>query len=275
MAGPLTRFGARLVHATTLIDRAYQRFDRLRSLLVLAFASDSFLKAHSRLAYDASIAYRADSAQFRRGLFPWELVVIREFFPAPPARVLLGGAGGGREAYPLIEMGYDVVAFEPALVLAATMEQKARVEFPGMKAFQGAYEDLPTVSSISGKESVDLRQLAPFDAAILGWVSFSHLIGESAQVVALENMALLTRGPMLVSCHPAGVGQRSDPSGRGLLGMLQRRALKRGHSIFTTGVGYTRLLSETDLRDLVDRAGLQIIHSAWQSEWPHAIVQRR
>src|ERR1700752_2352975 len=102
MAGALTRLAARLVHSTTLIDRAYFRFDRLRSLLVLAFGSDSFFEVHSKLAYEASTAYRADSPQFRSGLFPWEQRVIREFFPAPPARGLPGGAGGGREAYPVI-----------------------------------------------------------------------------------------------------------------------------------------------------------------------------
>src|SRR5260221_14025673 len=64
LPGYFSRFGARLVHSTTLIDRAYQRFDRLRSLVVLAFASDTFLDAHGHLAYDATTAYRADSPDF-------------------------------------------------------------------------------------------------------------------------------------------------------------------------------------------------------------------
>ena len=274
MAGSLTRLAARLIHSTTLIDRAYLKFDRLRSLVVLAFASESFFDVHSKLAYGDATAYRADSAQFRSGLFPWEQAAIGAFFPAPPARVLLGGAGGGREAYPLVEMGYDVVAFEPAPVLAATMAQKAGAEFPSLKTYRGAYEDLPTVFAIPGNESIDLRGSAPFDAAIIGWASYSHLVSDSARVAALEKLAALTSGPLLVSCFPERGGYVATP-GTGLSKALKRRALRHGRSIFTTGIGYVRLLSEDDLRALADRAGLQIVRSWWQSEWPHAILQRR
>jgi hypothetical protein len=275
MASPLTRLGARLVHSTTLVDRAYLRFERLRSLIVLAFASESFLEAHSKLAYGAATAYRADSALFRSGLFPWEQAAIREWFPAPPARILLGGAGGGREAYPLIEMGYDVVAFEPAPALAATMAERGRAEFPNLKVYCAGYEDLPMVSTTAVAASVDLRDAAPFEAAILGWCSFSHLMSDSARVAALENVAALTNGPILVSCFPERGGPFIAPSGRGLFKALKRRALRRGPSIFTTSIGYARLLSEDELKELVDRAGLQITHTMWQTEWPHVVVHRR
>jgi hypothetical protein len=277
MPESLNRLGARLVQSTVLLDRAYRKFDALRSLLVLGFASDSFLEFHCKLAYDASTVFRADSEQSRSGLFPFEVVAIREHFPAPPARVLLGGAGGGREAYGLIEMGYEVVAFEPALVLAETMRDRTNAEFPTLKAFCAGYEDLPIMPAFSGHAPVDLEDQPPFDAAILGWCSFSHLILDSARSKALASLARLTRGPILVSYFPERAGPGLAPTGRGVLNALRRRALRRGNSMFTTGVGYARLLSETSFREIADRAGVETayINADRGSEWPYAIVRRR
>ena len=107
---------ARGVHFSNIVDRTSRRFDRLRSALLVAFASDSFLDEYNALTYGLENSYRADSAAFRRGLFDWEERAVERFFPRPPARVLVGGAGGGREAFALHEKGYTVVAFDPAEV---------------------------------------------------------------------------------------------------------------------------------------------------------------
>src|SRR5512142_2340602 len=110
--GTWPRFGARLIRATLLVDRIYLLFDRVRGHIVPRLASDEVVAAYNDLAYGQTQAYRADSSAFRRGLFGWEKEAIARFFPAAPARVLVGGAGGGREVFALAEMGYEVVAFE-------------------------------------------------------------------------------------------------------------------------------------------------------------------
>jgi hypothetical protein len=276
LPGYLTRLAARFVHSTTLIDRAYQRFDRLRSLLVLAVASDSFLDAHCKLAYDALTAYQADSPDFRRELFQWERLAVRNFFPAPPARVLLGGAGGGREAYGLCEMGYRVVAFDPAPVLAASMRKRAEAEWAALlETYCASYQDLPIMPATSGSQLVDLRTQAPFDAAILGWVSFSHIVQDSARVSALKAFGELTRGPILVSYYSDAARTGPARGAGGRLRALRRRAARRGTSMFTTGVGYVRLFSDADLRDVVERAGLEVVHIDNDHAFPYAILRRR
>jgi hypothetical protein len=276
MPGLLARLGATFVHSTVLIDRAYLRLDRFRSLMVLAFASDDFLEAHCKLAYDATSAYRADSPDFRRELFSWERRAVRDFFPGPPARVLLGGAGGGREAYALIEMGYTVLAFDPASELAASMKEKARVMHPGkLDAYCAAYEDLPLMPAPSSEGGpVDLRTLPTFDAAILGWCSFSHLIEDSARVAALAGFAALTSGPILVSYFSDQAQVMRAPTGGGLINALRRRAFRRGASMFTTAIGYARLLTEAEVRDIVERAGLEVVHLDRDGEFPYAILRR-
>jgi hypothetical protein len=51
------------------------------------------------------------------GLFEWEQQAVREHFPPPPARVVVTGAGAGREVLALLRLGYDAVGYEPSPVL--------------------------------------------------------------------------------------------------------------------------------------------------------------
>src|SRR5204863_8381274 len=101
---------ARFLLATRSVDRGFRLFDRLRSEMVLAVASDRTLDRFNDLAYASASDYDPESSSFRAYLFPWEERVVERFFPAPPARVLVGGAGSGREAFALVERGYEVTA---------------------------------------------------------------------------------------------------------------------------------------------------------------------
>jgi hypothetical protein len=272
----LARLGATLVRGTHIIDRAYQRFDRLRSMVVLAFASDRFLDAYSTLAYGSTAAYRADSPAFRQGLFAWEQQAIKDFFPPPPARILIGGAGGGREAFGLLELGYSCVAFEPSRPLAASMRAKGeRTDGSSFRAYCAGYDDLPIMPPVFEPTPVDLRSGLPFDAAIIGWASFSHIFDDAARVKTLEQFGALTRGPILVSYLSQQPPPNRAEAGRGIVSALRRRATRRGASIFTVAMGYCRLITEADLRALCDRAQMQIVHVDRDSPWPHAILESR
>ena len=90
----------------------------MRSELVLAMAGDDVLDRYNDLMYSSAGDYDPTSPEFLDFLFPWEESVVERFFPRPPARVLVGAAGAGREAFALARLGYEVVAFEPAPGLA-------------------------------------------------------------------------------------------------------------------------------------------------------------
>lgn len=262
------RLAARLVLATRLLDRGYQTFDRLRALAVLAFATPGFLDCYTRLAYGTTSTYRAGASDFRRGLFRWEARAIDQCFPPPPSRVLIGGAGGGREAFALIERGYTVVAFDPAPALASSMrEATTSFEPNALRAFCASYDDLPNVAI-----DVDLRSEPPFDAGILGWSSLSHLVTDESRLHALAEMGALTRGPILVSYF--GQEAAAPESRFRLLRWLNRRAKRWGEASFTTGIGFSRLFSETEIRDLIARAGLTIDTIDRDSTWPFVVVRR-
>jgi hypothetical protein len=272
MAGLFTRIGAHLLRSTLLIDRVYQRFDSLRSLSVLAFASDGFLTAYGRIAFDAADSYRAGSSMFRTGLFGWEERAIREFFPRAPARVLIGGAGGGREAFALVGNGYDVVAFDPAPALAASMCTAASTLRAGsLNAYCAAYADLPYLPPTGQSPGCDLTAGPPFDAAILGWTSFSHLSTDDERIDALRRVGRLVCGPILVSYFGRSGGGGPARSSGAFAG-LRRRAERRGSAMFTPAIGYARLLTEREFRDLATRADLRVVHLDRDGEFPFAIL---
>jgi SAM-dependent methyltransferase len=272
VSGLLAPSAARLVYATTLIDRAYRKFDDLRSSLILSFGSDPFFEAYGALAYTAP-EYLAGTPQFRRDLFAWEERAFREFLPPPPARILVGGAGGGREAFVLARRGYEVVAFEPAPALAQSMRHAAIAgPLESLHSYCASYRDLPILPAWEGAPSLDLRTTR-LDAIILGWTSFSHILDDEARVATLARCGTLTAGPILISFFPRNGRLENGVRGRGIRGMLQRRARRRGPSMFAPAVGFARLLDQEDVRGFVLRAGLCVVHADSTGEFPYTIVQ--
>ena len=118
----LTRVGARAIRASMLVDRALSRYDRIRSFLVTCGATDSVLEAYNNIRVRRRPkVYDASAPELRERLFNWEADLVERVFPPPPGKVLVGGAGGGREAFELVTRGYAVAAFEPSDVLARSM----------------------------------------------------------------------------------------------------------------------------------------------------------
>jgi hypothetical protein len=234
---------ARLVWSTRIIDRAYVVFDHLRSRLVLASAPDRFYDAYNDLTYA------------RRKLKPKDLLAFEEravsrYFPPPPAAVLIGAAGAGREAVALARLGYRVVAFEPVPGLAqelATISSGLAIE-----SFVGRYETLPIVRSIDGTGiEVDLSRRIPFQAAIIGWTSFSHLRSDARRAQALAQVGALTVGPILLSYF-------SDPKPR-----------------FSAEIGYYRGYSTPEIHNLARRVGFKVVLCDDNDPWPHAVLRTR
>jgi hypothetical protein len=243
-----------MVVSTAGVDRAYRVFDRLRSRIVLRCASAAFYDVYNDLTYARQNIYRAGTTAFRATLFPFEERAISSHFPPPPGTVLIGAAGGGREALALARWGYRVVAFEPAWPPATSLRQVCG-ELP-IETLVGRYEEIPLMRSTTYPPvTVDLRSRAPFEAAILGWTSFSHLRSDARCIETLREFGHLTRGPILLSYYPAS----DDGSSSG----------------FLIGIGYYRKFSGAEIRELAGHAGLEIVHLDEEDNWPHAIVRAR
>ena len=256
----LTRLAARTVWATRLVDRLYGKFDVLRSRLILRHGTDAFYSAFNDVTYGGQPAYQPGSPVFRTELFPWERRVIDAHFPKPPATVLVGGVGGGREALALEARGYRVVAFEPAAQLAHALEGSLNGKADTIEVLLGRYQDLPVLRSVDGSlNRVDLRQRQPFDAAMFGWASFSHIRSDAERVDSLRQMSALTAGPIFLSYFSY---------------MEERTAASSRHESFAMQVGFFRQFNETEVRDLIVEAGLDVAEINHDG-WPCAVVRRR
>jgi hypothetical protein len=263
------RLAARITHLSYYVDRLFAKFERARALLILAFGSDAFFEAHQ----DVYFEQMGERAFMKNRVHDWERHVIDKFFPRPPARVLVGGAGLGREAFGLAEMGYSVAAFEPIPQLVTDLRAAARQASAAVEAYRGSYQDLPIVEGEGGVR-IDLSAQPPFDAAIIGWGSFGQLVADSERTDTLRRFAAITRGPIVVSFY--ATFQHHDPPGGGRVRQwLRRRAARRGTARFLIRSGFNRLLTAEEMEQAAKEAGLSVLelHCRFDAQ-PYAVLTR-
>lgn len=268
---------ARALHLTRVFDWVYAAAYRARSELVAAWASEEMLDRFNDIVYASSPSYHPDAASFRAYLFPFEEEAIRDFFPKPPAHVLIGGAGGGREALALAALGYRITAFEPSPKLAAALAARAH-NGASLAVYRARYEDLPRLEKTPGPGTVALDALPRIDGVIAGWGSFSHLRSRELRVAALEHLAGATDGPILVSFIGLFDDRKPPASALGRL----RRALPRRHGrnpgdAFSISIGFYHRTNDREVDDLAAAAGLEIIHRSFDMRWnsPHVVLRRQ
>jgi hypothetical protein len=170
--------------------------------LATSFASRA-LDPGDRNALTAAL-YSSQAGAGRPTLYAWEEAWLRSDLPAPPARVLLGGAGRGRETSWLIDRGYTVVAFDPARAHVA----QHNASCPEAHVVVLDYESLAHASQARrdgrcdkvSDDAASVLDRAPYDAALLGWGSVTHVLEERDQDALFEALALLVpHGPVLAS----------------------------------------------------------------------------
>lgn len=258
--------------ALALISRQVRRAESFLGGLALGALDAGALRAMTVRAYAAG------GSRGGRALFEWE----REWFGAdlPPAkaRLLVGGAGAGRELGHLASMGYGIVAFDPVPALV----ERARAELGGscLAVLEGAYEDLADrESALAGA----VARFAPFDAALLGWGSLSHVVTAAHRrglLVALRR--LCPTGPVLASFwmrddeEPVPQG-RAARLGRGIGALLSGRG--RGGPGPAPGdmvlphCGFGHAFTRGELEALAAEAGYAIARlETGEAEYPRATL---
>lgn len=149
--------------------------------------------------------YRSDGHLRQReynlgGLNFLEARLARAHF-APGGRVLIVGAGAGREAFGLVRDGFRVDAVEcnPALVEAAeTWAGALDAEAQGRLRFL-----LRAPGDLDGLEG-------GYDAALIGLGAYTHVVGRPARIELLRSLAALARAEaaLLLSFYGTAGGGR-------------------------------------------------------------------
>jgi hypothetical protein len=271
-----------MLRRTVLVDQillsALRVFRRARTAVVLGFVSDATLERLGEYAYAETDWYRPHGRQTWPDLFDWEAACLEKRAPPPPARVLIGGAGAGREPYHLARMGYDVTAFDPIPFFVNAMRREIPPDL-GVHAWHARYQDLPLLRSLDAPDgNLDLAAEPPFAFGIMGWTSLSHVLEKGDRLQALERFTRLVDGPVLLSVFtraPAD-GQPGTSFGR-----IRQRLPGRNKDFafdFQISTGVYRTFVESEIEELCERANLVILdrniprrqsHAGW------AVVMRR
>lgn len=230
---------------TRKVSRWAQAAERVLEEAALRSLSDEALQRLTSACYARSLTHRVR-------LFDWEQAWFARDLPPPPTRILLGGAGEGREMVALRARGYEVVAFEP---LAARGTTLLRLDYQGLVRPQGAEQEAAVAR---------IHQLAPYGAVLFGWGSFTHVPGAALRLAVLRAVHALSAGPLLLS-----VWQRppSDPPptdrARRLGAALVRhrgaalRAAREGDRV-VAHAGYAHTFSQDELSTLAAEAGYRL-----------------
>lgn len=202
---PLVRALVAGMRATHAVGKLAHIVERVGAGLALTRLDPDQLSALTAAIYAA----RGDYAV--RDLTDWEREWFAADLPPAPARLLVGGAGSGREVAALLAAGYEVFAFDPAASFVA--QARRRLPQAGLLGVEvGAYEDLLRPGSPLAAAAA---RYAPFHAVLLGWGSFTHVPGadrREATLIALDR--LCPRGPLLLSCwlrESGPIGARGRP----------------------------------------------------------------
>ena len=233
----LVRNGMR-VHR--LLAKPVMRMEALLGGLSLGGLDGEYLQRLTSSAYSDRGDYRLEE------LFPWEERWFEEDLPKAPAKLLIGGAGTGREARHLGDKGYEYIAFDPAASFAR--RGKLRSDLRGCLDFlEGSYEDLAQPGDEKAKLFLEaVEENAPYAAVLLGWGSFTHMALPEMRLKLLQRLkSLCPDGPLLLSFWMRSDDSRLDAG----------RLWKLGFRIGSTLTGGGKTESDMDGDSVSSRAG--------------------
>jgi len=218
-----------------------------------------------------------DESSARRGLWDWEERWYAARLPAAPARLLVGGAGAGREALPLGERGYQVDALEPSARLCAML---ADVLGPGRLAVNASYEELSRALLDGGDGDAAVLRGRRYDAVILGWGSFTHVLLAEERRRAVRACAQLTDGPILASFwmrdQAADAESSARASRRGRAIGPRRGRLRLGEASPTgERSAFGHAFERDELEAMAHEVGRDVIWEGASGVYPHATLVRR
>lgn len=245
-----------------------------RSEILFAYLSPERRERVTAALYGAQRTYAPGGRRFEAGLFDWERELYASpEFPRPPARVLIGGAGGGREVVALRALGYGVHAFEPSSALSS-----AGSVATGGAIIPAGYDDF--VSAANGESNALSETLrAGFDAIILGWGSYVHVLDDASKVAVLAAARRVApTAPVAFSFASSEAYVEGERVAR-LRHMLRAALPKLGgrHTVhprdsFDPWAGFSREPTAAEVPELAKRAGYRVALLKTESDMLRALL---
>ena len=219
---------------------------------------DEAFYARTESALGNDIAY-ADPAWVGRGLHDWEREAIDRHFPER-ARIVVTGAGGGREVLALLEMGHDAVGYEPHAGLAAS-----GARLLADRGHPGRLHASPRDAWPAGAERCD--------GVVVGWGSYTLIQGRATRVAFLRGaaQALEEGGPLLVSFFNRAGNERYLAQVHRVARVVRRlRRAEPPEPGDALGPNFAHSVSRQELEDELRDGGFEPVHFAAQP-YGHAV----
>ncbi|MCP4660439.1 MAG: SAM-dependent methyltransferase [bacterium] len=197
--------------------------------------------------YDSWSEYHSEEHN-RRGWFAWEEEAVTTYF-GDCRRLLVAGAGGGREVLALCKAGYEVDAFECHPALAALANRWLRE------------------AGFSCEVDVVARdQTAPrsrsYDGLIVGWGTYMLIQGRDKRVAFLRSLRdrVPARAPVLLSFHHRDPAPRRfkviAAVGNLFRWILRRRRLDLGDAL---APNYVHYFAKEEIASELRQAGFEMV----------------
>ena len=256
---------ARLMSLSFGLDRIARVLAIAREELAFRTLTEQDWLELGRSLYGRSVKYSTGSEHNKSGLFAFERAAIEAVFPPPPASILVGGCGGGRELFGLLDRGYRIAAaYDPVATFIEALHGDPRLEGSKDRICVGPHQAIESMAPIA-----ELRARGTLvDAVVIGWGSYTHILGGRTRVAFLRSLrALCPRGPVLVSFF---VGIRSEPERPRQFRSRLRRILGTTSSMVEDGDGLHRAsggahyFTESGFTSEVAKAGYRVEH--WQEQ---------
>lgn len=261
----------RLLGATRVLDTLWKAIDVAREELALALCDELMRAKITTQLYRGKLRYHQGSAHNMSGLFRFESAALQGFFPAAPARLLVGGCGGGREVFALIASGYQVVAaYDPAPELVAGLAANLQVVPSGPELWVGGHEAFPGPVAFRGG----------VDGVIIGWGSYTHLLGRERRIHFLKKvLAACPAGPVLLSFFVRSIPEeKRRVIFRRAVRTLFRKVTVLGHESVEDGdcyepqTGFSHRFVPAEVADEAHEAGYRVVHYQDEDCYPHAVL---
>jgi hypothetical protein len=254
---------ARLMSWSFALDRVARGLAILREELAFrTFTEQDWLELGSSL-YARGNKYSSGSAHNESGLFAFERDALEKHFPPPPAAILVGACGGGREIFGLLDRGYRIAAaYDPVERFIEALRKDPRLFEIRDRLCVGAHQNVESMPPLRQRSGTG----TPVEAVVVGWGSYTHLRGAARRVEFLRSLrSLCPSGPVLLSFFVEVGGEGSRPARlrtqlRGFLGTTSPM-VETGDGLHR-GQGAIHYFTEAALAAEATEAGYRVQH--WQ-----------
>ena len=196
-----------------------------------------------------------------RGLHDWEAAAIEQHFPAG-SRVIVTGAGGGREVLPLLERGFDAIGYEPnPTLVTAGSDLLERRGYPGRLL-------------ISGRDGFPVAE--QFGAVLVGWGSYTLIAGRQHRIEFLRGARACLRdgAPIMLSFFELSSARAAYLARVAKVANAVRRLRRMEPVEFGDALRPNRVhyFTRDEVASELDAAGFQMTEYE-SAPYPHAIAR--